>query len=176
MEDLDYLLKGYEANSGRMGDSPPKHHAGSERYDEWAHPPSQSTGRKEEAYHAGRGPAAPGLKYDTSIAHAAKALSHLSPSSYTSNGGYKGSPPQGERVSIRGSVSEMPRDPSTEQIMAGPVSSGPRSSGKPKLCGLGVTFKKSDGRGGMVVKRVKTSGSAASSDSLRAGDRVDPAP
>jgi len=56
--------------------------------------------------------------------------------------------------------------------MAGPRS-GPKSSGqKPKLCGLGVTFKKSDGRGGMLVKRVKMEGSAANSDALRAGDRV----
>ncbi len=62
---------------------------------------------------------------------------------------------------------DLPRDPSTE-VFSG--REGPQSGAK--LYGLGVTFKKSDGKGGMVVKRVKAQGSAASSDALRSGDRV----
>ena len=41
-----------------------------------------------------------------------------------------------------------------------------------KLYGLGVTFKKSDGYGGMVVKRIKADGAAAHAGGLEAGDRV----
>jgi predicted metalloprotease with PDZ domain len=41
-----------------------------------------------------------------------------------------------------------------------------------KQYGLGVTFKKSDGLGGMLVKRVKAYGAAASTGALDAGDRV----
>mmetsp|Transcript_34253 Transcript_34253/g.53437 ORF Transcript_34253/g.53437 Transcript_34253/m.53437 type:complete len:702 (+) Transcript_34253:264-2369(+) len=66
------------------------------------------------------------------------------------------------------SVDDIPRDPSTEVFSY-------QEEVKPspgKLYGLGVTFKKSDGHGGMVVKRVKTEGAAAASRALTPGDRV----
>ena len=41
-----------------------------------------------------------------------------------------------------------------------------------RQCGLGVTFKKSDGQGGVVVKRVKPGGGAELGGDLKPGDRV----
>mmetsp|Transcript_49812 Transcript_49812/g.118594 ORF Transcript_49812/g.118594 Transcript_49812/m.118594 type:complete len:155 (-) Transcript_49812:66-530(-) len=76
---------------------------------------------------------------------------------------------QGGGVSSQGSGS-LPRDPSADFQGPSHTDWRPNPVPAPRLFGLGVVFKKSDGEGGMLVKRVNAG--AAAAGVLHAGDRV----
>jgi len=66
---------------------------------------------------------------------------------------------------LRDDLSEVSMDDSV-------LGDGDEEDGVRRQCGLGITFKKQDGKGGVVVKRVKPGGGAELSGDIMPGDRV----